>query len=125
MSEVILNENIIENANSEDEDTELEVSIQGDESKIQDVEILKSHGIKPEDIEKLKAFGINTIKGIEMTPIKELLSIKGLTIGTIETIKKTCIQYSSEDPFITAAEFSEQRRKIFKLSTGSTNLECV
>lgn len=92
--------------------------------EIDDVDILIHHGISLDDVKELKNIGINTLKGLEMITTKELLSVKGLNAEKICKIQTICAQYNNmEDPFVTASKFYEQRKQLYKISTGSNNLK--
>ncbi|XP_063677349.1 meiotic recombination protein DMC1/LIM15 homolog [Bolinopsis microptera] len=88
----------------------------------QDVDLLQSHGINVADIKKLKGAGICTIKGILMTTAKKLCNIKGLSEAKVEKIKDVC-KTLCDSGFVTAFEVSERRKSIFKISTGSKELD--
>lgn len=89
---------------------------------IQDVDLLQSHGINVADIKKLKGAGICTIKGILMTTVKKLCAIKGLSEAKVEKIKEIS-KVLCDAGFMTAYEVSEKRKCIFKISTGSKELD--
>lgn len=93
-----------------------------EESFFQDVDILQKHGINVADIKKLKCAGICTIKGIQMSTKKKLCNIKGFSETKVEKIKEAC-QKVATSGFMTALEVSDRRKQIFKISTGSTDLE--
>lgn len=93
-----------------------------DESFFQDVDILQKHGINVADIKKLKASGICTIKGIQMSTKKKLCNIKGFSDTKVEKIKEACQKVVSLG-FMTALEVSDKRKQVFKISTGSIELE--
>lgn len=88
----------------------------------QDVDLLQSHGINVADIKKLKSAGICTVKGILMTTAKKLCNIKGLSEAKVEKIKEVC-KTLCDSGFVTAFEVSEKRKNIFKVSTGSKELD--
>lgn len=89
---------------------------------IQDVDLLQSHGINVTDIKKLKGAGICTLKGILMTTVKKLCAIKGLSEAKVDKIKEVC-KSLCDSGFVTAYEVSERRKNIFKVSTGSKELD--
>lgn len=89
----------------------------------QDIVLLLEHGITTDDVRSLKAAGINTIKGIQMTIRKKLLAIKGFDDIKIDKIKEACTKLSLTSGFMTALEVADQRKQVFKLSTGSKCLE--
>ena len=102
---------------------EQEVSYESEASvDFQDVDLLQSHGINVADIKKLKGAGICTIKGILMTTAKKLCNIKGLSEAKVEKIKEVC-KTLCDSGFVTAFEVSERRKNIFKVSTGSKELD--
>lgn len=102
---------------------ENEESYEAEDGFAQDINILLNHGILPEDVKAIKLCGINTLKGLDMTTNKEMLTIKNLTLEKIDKIRNICAQYLSDDPFISASKFYENRKQIFKISTGSLNLK--
>lgn len=89
----------------------------------QDIDILLEHNIPLADITMLKMEGINTIKGLQMTMRKKLLGLKGFTNEKIDKIKELCCKVVLSNGFMTALEVSDQRKQIFKISTGSSNFE--
>lgn len=93
-----------------------------EESFFQDVDILQKHGINVADLKKLKAVGICTIKGIQMSTKKKLCSIKGFSDTKVEKIKEACQKVITLG-FMTALEVSDRRKLVFKISTGSIELE--
>lgn len=100
-----------------------QVDLEEDEIFFQDIDLLLEHNISPEDITVLKALGINTIKGVQMTMRKKLLQLKGFTSEKVDQIKDACCKIVLTNGFMTALEVSDQRKQIFKLSTGSSRLE--
>lgn len=96
--------------------------IDEEESFFQDVDILQKHGINVADIKKLKAVGICTIKGVQMTTKKKLSNIKGFSETKVEKIKEACLKVTTLG-FMTALEVSDRRKQVFKISTGSSELE--
>lgn len=92
-----------------------------EESLFQDIEMLQSHGINVVDIKKLKSSGICTIRGLQMTTKKKLCAIKGLSETKVDKIKEAVTKINSS-AFATALEVSQKRKTIFKVSTGSEEL---
>ncbi|CAM1302493.1 DMC1 (predicted) [Pycnogonum litorale] len=93
-----------------------------EDSLFQDIDALQSHGINVVDIKKLKSAGICTVKGILMTTKRKLCAVKGLSEAKVEKIKE--VSSKLVDPgFLTATEVSEKRKNVFKLSTGSQELD--
>lgn len=74
------------------------------------------------DIAKLQAAGICTIKGIQMTTRKRLGNIKGFSEAKVDKIKEACSKISCIG-FLTAKEVGVRRKEVFRLSTGSQELE--
>ncbi|XP_035224821.1 meiotic recombination protein DMC1/LIM15 homolog isoform X1 [Stegodyphus dumicola] len=93
-----------------------------EESFFQDIDLLQNHGINVADIKKLKTSGICTIKGLQMTTKKKLNAIKGLSEGKVDKIKEAATKIDS-NVFMTALEASQRRKQVFRISTGSTELD--
>ena len=74
------------------------------------------------DLKKLKAVGICTVKGVQMTTKRKLIGIRGLSEAKVEKIKEAVSKISS-DGFITALDVAEKRRQVFRISIGSQELE--
>lgn len=96
----------------------------------QDIRLLQEGGINVADINKLVGAGICTVKGIQMTTRKKLLNIKGLSEAKVDKIKEaagklTAGQKSCYGGFITARSYGEQRRCVFRVSTGATDLDRI
>lgn len=93
-----------------------------EESLFQDIDLLQNHGINVADIKKLKQAGICTVKGIQMTTKKKLCAVKGISEAKMEKIKEAANKLC--DPgFLTALEYSDKRKSVFRISTGSTELD--
>lgn len=105
------------------EATEELIEEEDEEPFFQDIYLLSEHQISAEDIELLKTNGLNTIKGIQMTTRSKLLELNGLNGEKVDKIKKACSQISLNNGFMTGLEVSEERKQVFKLKTGSSNLE--
>lgn len=93
-----------------------------EEQYFQDISLLIDRGISVDDINKLKSVSINTIKGVQMTTKKRLLEIEGFNEKKVKCIQEAC----SKTPcceFTSALEVMDQRRQVFKLSTGSKSFE--
>lgn len=74
------------------------------------------------DIKKLKSSGICTIKGIQMCTRKKLCNIRGFSEAKVDKIKEACAKVDT-GIFLTALQVSDQRKQVFRLSTGSQELE--
>ncbi|KAK7113075.1 meiotic recombination protein DMC1/LIM15 homolog [Littorina saxatilis] len=92
-----------------------------EESFFQDIDQLQNHGINVADIKKLKQSGICTIKGIQMTTRKKLGNIKGISEAKVDKIKEVAAKLCAV-AFQTALEYADKRKQVFKISTGSTEL---
>ncbi|XP_069053131.1 meiotic recombination protein DMC1/LIM15 homolog isoform X2 [Lepisosteus oculatus] len=107
----------------EDQLLESESGFQEDEdSFFQDVDLLQKHGINMADIKKLKAVGICTVKGIQMTTRKALCNVKGLSEAKVDKIKEAAGKML-EKGFVTAYQYSEKRKQVFHISTGSAEFD--
>ncbi|KAF7655694.1 hypothetical protein LDENG_00052300 [Lucifuga dentata] len=93
-----------------------------EESFFQDIDLLQKHGINMADIKKLKAVGICTVKGIQMTTRKALCNIKGLSEAKVEKIKEAAGKMLTVG-FQTAFEYSAKRKQVFHITTGSQEFE--
>ncbi|KAJ8924919.1 hypothetical protein NQ315_001076 [Exocentrus adspersus] len=113
------------NATSEEGTIESEevLDLEEEESFFQDIDLLAEHNVSHEDIKMMKKLGVNTIKGVQMTMRRKLLSLKGFDEAKVDKIKEVCCKISLSNGFLTALEVSDQRKQIFKLSTGSTKLD--
>ena len=100
----------------------IEVQQGEDDGTIQAVEELQNHGIGAVDIQKLKLAGICTIKGVNMTPKRTLLKVKGLSEAKVDKIKEIASKIQ-ECGFISALEYSMRRASVFKISTGSDEFD--
>lgn len=119
----VTKENIeVESATTTGESYE-HLELDEDEVFFQDIDVLLEHNISAEDINILKSIGINTIKGVQMTIRKKLLQLKGFTNEKVDKIKDACCKIVLSSGFMTALEVSDQRKQIFKISTGSSQLE--
>uniref|UniRef100_A0A452G1X7 Meiotic recombination protein n=1 Tax=Capra hircus TaxID=9925 RepID=A0A452G1X7_CAPHI len=76
------------------------------------------------DIKKLKSVGICTIKGIQMTTRRALCNVKGLSEAKVDKIKEAANKLI-EPGFLTAFEYSEKRKMVFHITTGSQEFEYV
>lgn len=93
------------------------------EDTFQDIELLQNHGINMADIKKLKAAGICTVKGIQMVTKKKLCNIKGLSEAKVDKMKEAVIKVcGANSGFRTALQQSQCRKNIFRISTGSMEL---
>ncbi|XP_010225309.1 PREDICTED: meiotic recombination protein DMC1/LIM15 homolog [Tinamus guttatus] len=93
-----------------------------EESFFQDVDLLQKHGINVADIKKLKSVGICTIKGIQMTTRRALCNVKGLSEAKVDKIKEAANKLI-EPGFLTAFEYSEKRKMVFHITTGSQEFD--
>jgi len=99
----------------------LHAELDGEDTFFQDVDVLQNHGINVADIKKLKSVGICTIKGIMMTTKRRLAAVKGLSEAKVDKIKEVAMKLTNPG-FITALEVAIRRRCVFKISTGSNEL---
>ncbi|XP_062476487.1 meiotic recombination protein DMC1/LIM15 homolog isoform X3 [Pezoporus occidentalis] len=107
----------------EDQVVQEEPGYQDDEeSFFQDIDLLQKHGINVADIKKLKSVGICTIKGIQMTTRRALCNVKGLSEAKVDKIKEAANKLI-EPGFLTASEYSEKRKMVFHITTGSQEFD--
>ncbi|KAL2775594.1 meiotic recombination protein DMC1/LIM15-like protein isoform 2 [Daubentonia madagascariensis] len=93
-----------------------------EESLFQDIDLLQKHGINVADIKKLKSVGICTVKGIQMTTRRALCNVKGLSEAKVDKIKEAANKLI-EPGFLTAFEYSEKRKMVFHITTGSQEFD--
>ena len=94
-----------------------------EEDFFQDIELLQSHGINVADIKKLKTAGICTVRGIQMVTKKRLCAIKGLSEAKVDKMKEAVLKIcGSNAGFQTALQHSVKRRNVFRVGTGSGEL---
>lgn len=62
------------------------------------------------------------MQGIQMTTKKRLCSIKGITEAKVDKIKEATTKLLDAG-FLTALEYSFKRKHVFRISTGSSELE--
>ncbi|XP_053208860.1 meiotic recombination protein DMC1/LIM15 homolog [Panonychus citri] len=103
----------------EDTDTE---SVVAAEEIAGDVDTLVDFGVNVADLRKLKAAGIYTITGIQMCTRKKLIALKGLSEAKIDKIREA-VAKAVPLKFKTAYEQSLRRASVFKVSTGSSDLD--
>ncbi|TRY75736.1 hypothetical protein TCAL_09856 [Tigriopus californicus] len=97
-----------------------------DDDFILDIDLLQAHGINVADIKKLKTAGICTVRGVQMITKKKLCNIKGLSEAKVDKIKEAILKLQGEGGgvgFITALQASLNRRNVFRLSSGSSELD--
>ncbi|KAL1932011.1 hypothetical protein VTP01DRAFT_9067 [Rhizomucor pusillus] len=88
------------------------------------VDELQGQGIGVADINKLKAAGICTIRGVQMTTKKNMLRIKGFSETKVDKVKDAAAK-AQGCGFMTGAELSKHREKIVKISTGSKQFDAL
>jgi len=95
-----------------------------EDSSFNPVDTLQAHGINAADITKLKAAGLCTAMSILMCPKKELINIKGITEAKADKIMEAATKVE-HGGFISAKQQQENRKKVKRISTGSTNLDTL
>ncbi|KAH7646334.1 meiotic recombination protein DMC1/LIM15 homolog [Dermatophagoides farinae] len=90
-----------------------------------DIDQLHDYGISAIDTKKLKAAGICTIKGINMHMKKKLIQIKGLSEAKVDKIKEAAAKICNDLTFMTASQFREKRKMVFKVSTGCEEFDTL
>lgn len=88
----------------------------------QSIERLQDYGVNAADINKLKAAGVCTVKGLLMATKKELLNIKGVSEQKIEKMIEAA-QKIEQLGFAKASDVLVKRENIRKITTGSSNLD--
>ena len=91
-----------------------------------DIDQLQAHGINVADLKKLKSAGICTVRGVQMITKKKLCAIKGLSEAKVDKIKEAILKVlggTGGVGFVTALQASVNRRNVFRLSSGSAELD--
>lgn len=83
-----------------------------------EIEKLQDMGINSVDIAKLKASGIATVRGVQMTTIRNLSKIKGLSEIKIDKMKDAANKLLP-NTFMTGTQLDAKRQTVVKISTGS------
>jgi len=91
---------------------------------IQDIDALQQCGINASDINKIKAAGICTVRGLKMITKRRLCEIKGISEAKVDKIKEAANKLEANN-FITGYDFAEKRKACFKIPTGSTELDRI
>jgi meiotic recombination protein DMC1 len=100
-----------------------QAGLHDEENFYQDIEMLQNHGINVADIKKLKTAGICTVRGIQMVTKKKLCNIKGLSEAKVEKMKEAVLKICGTGAgFRTALQQSITRKNVFRVSTGSIEL---
>ncbi|KAJ9087762.1 recombinase rad51 [Entomophthora muscae] len=96
----------------EEEYDEGQLQEECEESRIVLTDVLISHGIKKEDVEKLKKAGLYTVDAVAFTPRKTLLEIKGFSDAKVDSILAAVSKENSVTMgFISAQALRVQRKK--------------
>ncbi|XP_063889189.1 meiotic recombination protein DMC1/LIM15 homolog isoform X1 [Scylla paramamosain] len=110
------------------QDQALDMQVEEEEEEMSfftDIDELQTHGINAADIKKLKSAGICTVRGVQMTTRRRLCAIKGLSEAKVDKIKEVAAKVSGGDGFVTALVMCERRRHVFRVSTGSAELDSL
>ncbi|KAH8808075.1 meiotic recombination protein dmc1 [Xylogone sp. PMI_703] len=88
-----------------------------------DIEQIQALGIGAADITKLKAANIYTVQELLGTHSKRLLKIKGFSEIKVEKLKEAGKKLQPSSGFITASELGHLRKRCYRISTGSKQLD--
>eukprot|EP00298_Acanthocystis_sp_HF-20_P016783 c21583_g3_i3.p1 GENE.c21583_g3_i3~~c21583_g3_i3.p1 ORF type:complete len:358 (-),score=195.64 c21583_g3_i3:52-1050(-) len=83
---------------------------------------LERHGISGTDTKKLIEGGFHTVEAIAFSPRKQLLAVKGISEQKAEKIFEAACKLVKMG-FSTANEYEKVREKVFKVTTGSPELD--
>ena len=86
------------------------------------IDELQNQGIGMTDIQKLKAAGICTIKGVLMNTMRALCRVKGMSEAKVDKIKEAARKLCDAG-FVTALEYSVRRQNVLRITTGSSELD--
>ncbi|KAJ3180829.1 Meiotic recombination protein dmc1 [Gaertneriomyces sp. JEL0708] len=101
------------------QDEEFEVS-----PDFMEVDKLQECGINSADIQKLKTSGITTVRAVQMTTIRNLSKIKGLSETKIEKMKEAAAKLLPAT-FMTGTELESKRKSVVKISTGCKDFDAL
>ncbi|KAF2429408.1 hypothetical protein EJ08DRAFT_278375 [Tothia fuscella] len=97
-----------------------------EDDTIIDIDLLQSHGIGAVDISKLKSNGFYTVAAVHIATKRVLEKIKGFSEVKVEKIKEAVKKCQpNANPFMTAHEYAQIRKKVIKVSTGSKQLDGI
>jgi meiotic recombination protein DMC1 len=91
---------------------------------LMEIDRLTEVGIPAADVAKLKQSGIFTVPGIHMQCKKDLANIKGLSEAKVDKIVDAA-RKMAEAGFVTGVTCLEQRKRVVKITTGSTALDTL
>lgn len=100
----------------------VEINENASEEDLLQIECLQEYGIGLADIQRIKASGICTVKGVQMITRKTFSKIKGLSDAKIDKIVEIASKLN-KNGFSTAMEYSLKRQMVFKVTTGSTDFD--
>ena len=88
------------------------------------IDALQEYGINAADINKIKAAGICTAKGILMATRKEIANIKGIGDNKVDKIIEAANKVESMG-FAKASDVARKRKNLRRISTGSSSLDTL
>lgn len=94
------------------------------QQSIKPIEQLQEEGVNMADIIRLKSAGLCTIQALYMMTKRNLCKIKGMSELKAEKLKELAAKLVNTD-FQTANDFIEKRKSIYKISTGSSELDKI
>ncbi|TFK56690.1 hypothetical protein OE88DRAFT_47853 [Heliocybe sulcata] len=71
-----------------------------------------------------KAAAINTVSGVNMTPRRQLLKIKGMSEAKVEKIKEAAHKILGSS-FATGLDVQDKRKRVLAISTGSKSVDAI
>ncbi|KAJ3220330.1 recombinase rad51 [Clydaea vesicula] len=86
------------------------------------VQKLEQFGISAADCKKLADAGYHTVESIAFTPVRQLITIKGISDQKAEKIISEASKLVPMG-FTTATEFQQRRQELILISTGSKELD--
>jgi DNA repair protein RAD51 len=106
------------------EEEEETIQTTEEESGPKAIQELENHGIGATDIKKLVAAGFHTIESIAMAPKKTIIAVKGISEGKADKIMEKALKIIPMG-LKTATALKKQRELLFKITTGSVELDKV
>ncbi|KAL0481986.1 DNA repair protein RAD51 [Acrasis kona] len=114
----VIEEEVEEEAEEQEEEEATDQEIVGPKL----IQELEQHGISASDVKKMLAGGFNTVESVAFAPKKQIITVKGISEAKAEKIIEVAKKLVPMS-FVTATEMNQQRSKIIKITSGSTEVD--
>ena len=99
--------------------------MEDEDDEVHNIDTLQEYGIQQGDIKKLKAASYFFVKDVLLTPVRELLKIKGISEAKVDTLLAAASKITTVGSFMTCSDLQRQQARGFKLSTGSKEVDAL